>query len=149
MRAVIQRVSEASVSVKGKVISSINKGLLILAGFHKNDSFADFQYIITKSIGLRIFEDGNGSMNLSVSDIGGEILVVSQFTLYGDARKGRRPSFSDSMPPDEAGKFYNSFIESFREQFSDLKNGVFGADMEVSLKNAGPVTIILDSSRTF
>ena len=148
MRAVIQRVSEASVSVNGEVVSSIKKGLLILAGFHKDDSPADSQYIITKSTGLRIFEDEKGLMNLSVSDIAGEILIVSQFTLYGDARKGRRPSFSDSMPPSEAENFYDSFINSFREHFSALKSGVFGADMEVSLKNAGPVTIILDSSRT-
>jgi D-tyrosyl-tRNA(Tyr) deacylase len=149
MRAVIQRVSEASVSVKGEVVSSIRKGLLILAGFHRDDTPSDSQYIISKSTGLRIFEDGNGLMNLSVQDIGGEILVVSQFTLYGDARKGRRPSFSDSMQPADAEKFYNSFINSFREHYSSLKCGIFGAEMDVALKNSGPVTIILDSSRTF
>lgn len=149
MRAVVQRVSEASVSVNGDIVASINSGLLVLVGFHRDDSPADSQYIINKTTGLRIFEDENGLMNLSVSDTCGEILVVSQFTLYGDVRKGKRPSFSDSMPPAEAQKFYNSFINSFREHFSAIKSGVFGADMEVALKNSGPVTIMLDSSRAF
>lgn len=147
MRAVIQRVRNASVSINGEVVSSINRGLLILVGFQKEDSATDSHYIISKSTGLRIFEDDNGLMNLSVSDIGGEILVVSQFTLYGDSRKGRRPSFSASMPPAEAQEFYDGFINSFREKFSPLKSGVFGADMEVSIINSGPVTILLDSSK--
>ena len=147
MRAVIQRVSRASVSIDNTIVSSIDRGLLILAGFHKEDTETDSDYIISKSTGLRIFEDSNGLMNLSVSDIGGEILVVSQFTLYGDSRKGRRPSFSTSMPPAEALIFYDSFINRFRESFHSLKCGVFAADMEVSLVNSGPVTIILDSSK--
>ena len=147
MRAVIQRVSRASVSVDGDIISSINRGLLILVGFHKEDTISDSDYIISKSTGLRIFEDDNGLMNLSVSDIGGEILVVSQFTLYGDSRKGKRPSFSTSMPPAEALQFYDNFIKHFKENFPSVKCGVFGADMEVSLVNSGPVTIILDSSK--
>lgn len=147
MRAIIQRVSSASVSVNGELISSINRGLLILVGFHKEDADSDTDYIISKSTGLRIFEDDNGLMNLSVSDIDGEILVISQFTLYGDARKGKRPSFSTSMPPAEALQFYDNFIKHFKEKFPSLKCGVFGADMEVSLVNSGPVTIMLDSSR--
>ena len=147
MRAVIQRVNSASVSIDNEIVSSIGKGLLILAGFHREDTDADSDYIISKSTGLRIFSDDNGLMNLSVSDIKGEILVVSQFTLYGDSRKGKRPSFSTSMPPAEALQFYNRFINRFRESFNSIKCGVFGADMEVSLVNSGPVTIILDSSK--
>ena len=147
MRAIIQRVSSASVSIDKEIISSIGRGLLILVGFHKEDTDSDSDYIISKSNGLRIFEDDNGLMNLSVSDIGGEILVVSQFTLYGDARKGKRPSFSTAMPPAEALLFYDGFISRFKENFSPVKSGVFGADMEVSLVNSGPVTIMLDSSK--
>jgi D-tyrosyl-tRNA(Tyr) deacylase len=147
VRAVIQRVSRASVAVDGDIISSINRGLLLLVGFHKEDTVIDSDYIISKSTGLRIFEDDKGLMNLSVSDIGGEILVVSQFTLYGDSRKGKRPSFSTSMPPAEALQFYETFLNRFKNNFSSLKCGVFGADMEVSLVNSGPVTIILDSSK--
>lgn len=147
MRAVIQRVSSASVSVEGKVISSINRGLLVLAGFHKDDSPADSDYIIDKITGLRIFEDEKGLMNLSVADISGEILVISQFTLYGDSRKGKRPSFSESMKSADARIFYEVFIKRFLEKFESLKSGVFGTDMQVSLVNSGPVTIILDSSR--
>lgn len=147
MRAVIQRVNEASVSVDGHIISSIGRGLLVLAGFHRNDNDSDSDYIISKCTGLRIFEDSDGLMNLSVSDIGGEILLVSQFTLYGDSRKGKRPSFTESMPSNEALKFYDNFIERFRANFSSLKCGEFGADMQVSLVNSGPVTIILDSSK--
>ena len=147
MRAVIQRASSASVSVDGEIISSIGRGLLILVGFHRDDKISDSDYIINKSIGLRIFEDAKGLMNLSVSDIGGEILVVSQFTLYGDSRAGKRPSFSTSMPSSEAAKFYDNFIDRFKESFSLLKSGVFGADMKIELINSGPVTILLDSSK--
>lgn len=147
MRAVIQRVNRASVTVEGNIISSINRGLLILVGFHKDDTDSDSEYIINKSSGLRIFEDDKGLMNLSVSEINGEILVVSQFTLYGDSRRGKRPSFSDSMPPAEAKIFYDRFIDRFSKSFGNIKSGVFGADMQISLVNSGPVTIILDSSR--
>jgi D-tyrosyl-tRNA(Tyr) deacylase len=147
VRAIIQRVSSASVSIDEKTVSSIGRGLLILVGFHREDSDTDSDYIIAKSTGLRIFGDDNGLMNLSVSDIEGEILVISQFTLYGDARKGKRPSFSTSMPPAEALQFYDNFIKRFKEKFPSVKCGVFGADMEVSLVNSGPVTIMLDSSK--
>lgn len=149
MRAVIQRVSSASVMTGGRIISSIGHGLLILAGFHRNDTEADSDYIITKSTGLRIFDDETGLINLSVIDTGGEILVVSQFTLYGDARKGKRPSFSEAMPPQEASCFYDNFIRAFSEKFGNVKSGIFGADMEVSLTNTGPVTIMLDSHKNF
>jgi len=147
VRAIIQRVNSASVLIDGKVISSISRGLLILVAFHKEDTDTDSDYIINKSTGLRIFGDSDGMMNLSVSDIEGEILIVSQFTLYGDARKGKRPSFSTSMPPAEAKLFYDDFINRFKKSFPSLKSGVFAADMEVSLVNSGPVTIILDSSK--
>lgn len=147
MRAIIQRVSSASVTVDGNVVSSIGRGLLILVGFHKDDTETDSDYIISKSTGLRIFYDADGMMNLSVSDIDGEILVVSQFTLYGDSRKGKRPSFSTSMPPAEARIFYDNFISRFKGKYPSLKSGVFAADMDISLVNSGPVTIILDSSK--
>ncbi len=149
MRAVVQRVKEAGVRVDGRQVSSIGPGLLVLAGFHKDDTEKDSDYIISKIKGLRIFGDSGGNMNLSVSDTGGEILVVSQFTLYGDARKGRRPSFSESMPPAHALKFYETFIEKFRSAHGKIESGVFGADMDVSLVNSGPVTIMLDSFRGF
>ncbi len=149
MRAVVQRVKSASVTVEGELISSTGNGLLILVGFHSTDTHDDSDYIITKCINLRIFEDSNGLMNLSVSETGGEILVVSQFTLYGDARKGRRPSFSDSMPPAKAELFYSEFLERFREKFPPVRSGKFQADMDVSLVNSGPVTILLDSKKQF
>jgi len=113
VRAVVQRVKSASVTVDGEIIASTGNGLLVLVGFLNTDTHEDSEYIISKCINLRIFEDSAGLMNLSVSDIAGEILVVSQFTLYGDARKGRRPSFSDSMPPAKAEKFYNEFLKKF------------------------------------
>lgn len=149
MRAVVQRVKAASVKVDGSIVASTGPGLLVLIGFHKDDTEKDSDYIISKITGLRIFGDSDGNMNLPVSDTGGGILVVSQFTLYGDARKGRRPSFSDSMPPPEAAKFYDAFIEKFRSAYGKIESGVFGADMDVSLVNSGPVTILLDSFRGF
>lgn len=149
MRAVVQRVKNASVSVDGEIIASTGNGLLVLVGFHSSDTHEDSNYIISKCINLRIFEDSAGLMNLSVSDTGGEILVVSQFTLYGDARKGRRPSFSDSMPPAKAEQFYNEFLKKFKESYSPVQSGRFQADMDVSLINSGPVTILLDSQKQF
>ena len=149
MRAVVQRVKEASVKVDGHVAGSTGPGLLVLVGFHRDDTEKDSDYIISKITGLRIFGDSEGNMNLSVSETGGGILVVSQFTLYGDARRGKRPSFSDAMPPLEAGKFYDAFIAKFRSAYGTIESGVFGADMDVSLVNSGPVTIMLDSARGF
>ena len=121
----------------------------MLVGFHRDDTVKDSDYIISKINGLRIFNDTEGMMNLPVTDTAGEILVVSQFTLYGDARKGKRPSYSDSMQPDKALLFYESFIESFKKFNARVKSVKFGADMDVSLVNHGPVTILLDSSKNF
>ena len=149
MRAVIQRVLSASVEVDGAVISSIKNGLLLLLGIHSSDTDSDIDYIISKTIGLRIFEDQNGVMNLSAAEKDYEILIVSQFTLYGDVRKGKRPSYSDAMPPDKASAFYEKFISEFRLKYPKVKVGIFGADMKVSLVNSGPVTILLDSSKIF
>ncbi len=150
MRAVVQRVKSASVSVDGNIISSIDRGLLILVGFHRDDTDRDSDYIIRKSTEMRIFEDSNDVMNISVEDLGGDILIVSQFTLYGDARKGKRPSYSKSMPPGSAEAFYNQFIEQFEKKWgSPVKTGEFGADMDVSLINDGPITIMLDSFKEF
>lgn len=147
MRAVIQRVTEASVKVDGKITGEIGKGILIFLGVGEGDTEKDLKYIADKTIGLRIFTDENDKMNLSVQDIGGEILVVSQFTLYGDCRKGKRPSFSSSMEPVAAKRMYEEFIEYVSEQGIRTAHGIFGADMKVELLNDGPVTILLDSSK--
>lgn len=149
MRAVVQRVKSASVTVDGEIIASTGNGLLVLVGFHGTDTHEDSDYIIGKCVNLRIFEDNAGLMNLSVSDTEGEILVVSQFTLYGDARKGRRPSFSESMPPAKAEQFYNEFLNKFKESYSAVQSGRFQADMDVALVNSGPVTILLDSKKQY
>ncbi len=147
MRAVIQRVSSASVKVDEETIGSIGKGLLIFLGVGETDTEFDLKYIADKSVGLRIFSDENDKMNLSVEDIGGEILVISQFTLYGDCRKGKRPSFSKSMEPVAANKMYEQFIAELKSKGIRTEHGEFGADMKVELLNDGPVTILLDSSK--
>lgn len=147
MRAVIQRVSHASVAVRGIIIGEIGKGLLIFLGVGEGDTEVDMKYIADKAIGLRIFSDEDDKMNLSVKDIGGEILVISQFTLYGDCRKGRRPSFSHSMEPIGANAMYEKFIEYVTDCGIHAAHGEFGADMKVELLNDGPVTLLLDSSR--
>lgn len=149
MRAVVQRVSEASVKVEGNIVGEIDKGLLILLGVGEEDNEKDLEYMVDKILGLRIFEDDNGKMNLSLLDIGGEILVVSQFTLYGDVRKGKRPSFSTSAHPDKAKKIYNQFVERCKDKGIRTEKGIFGANMEVNLLNNGPVTILIDSKKTF
>lgn len=149
MRAVVQRVSQANVKVDEEVIGEIGKGLLVLLGVGKEDSNEDIDYLSKKILNLRIFEDENEKMNLSLLDIEGELLVVSQFTLYGDVRKGRRPSFTDSASPDEANKMYEQFISKCKDQGIVVEKGSFGADMDVSLINDGPVTILLDSKKTF
>ena len=151
MRAVIQRVKKALVSVDNKIISHIDKGLLVLLGISTEDSQSDSDYIIDKIVNLRIFKDAEGKMNNSVASIEGEILIVSQFTLYGDARKGRRPSYSSAANGDDAEKIYNSFIESVGNIYppDKIKTGKFAAMMEVELINDGPVTILLDSERLF
>lgn len=145
----MQRVSEASVEVDGAVVGSIGRGLLVLLGVGRNDSDSDLDYMVDKILNLRIFEDSEGKMNLSLLDVGGEMLVVSQFTLYGDCRKGRRPSFTDSAGPDVAKPMYLKFIDKARSSGVTVGEGIFGAMMSVRLSNDGPVTILIDSERRF
>jgi D-aminoacyl-tRNA deacylase len=145
MRAVLQRVARARVSVDGETTGEIGAGLLVLLGVGLNDSEADAAYLVDKTINLRIFDDGDGKMNLSVLDIGGGLLVVSQFTLYGDTRKGRRPSYIAAAAPDEANRLYEYFVSEARKHIEKVETGRFQAMMDVELVNTGPVTIILDS----
>ena len=145
MRAVLQRVSRASVSVEGETTGEIGAGLLVLLGVGINDSAADATYLVEKTINLRVFDDEDGKMNLSVLDIGGGLLVVSQFTLYADTRKGRRPSYIAAAGPDEANRLYEYFVSEARKHVAKVETGRFQAMMDVELVNAGPVTIILDS----
>lgn len=149
MRAVVQRVKEASVSVDGERISEIKHGLLVFLGVGKEDEKTDLEYLVNKVLGLRIFEDEDEKMNLSLVDVKGEILVISQFTIYGDVRKGRRPSFTDSAPPEIGEKFYKLFIKEIENKGIVVKEGEFGANMQVELLNDGPVTILLDSKKLF
>ncbi|MFC2170551.1 D-aminoacyl-tRNA deacylase [Calditrichota bacterium] len=144
MRVLVQRVSSASVQVEGREISSIPSGLLLLAGIHEDDTESEVRWMASKIAGLRIFEDDQDKMNLSIQDVSGEILVVSQFTLYGDARKGRRPSFSHAAPPDKAEPLCRLFASSLKEENLIVKEGVFGAYMQVHLTNDGPVTILVE-----
>ena len=149
MRAVVQRVREASVTVDGDVIGAIRVGLLVLLGIHQDDGDSDLEYLADKVLGLRIFPDGAGRMNRSVLEAGGEILVISQFTLYGDCRKGRRPSFVAAARPEVAKALYDRWLERLRQAGVGTQEGVFGAQMAVHLVNDGPVTVLLDSTRTF
>ena len=149
MRAVVQRVSSSSVTVGGSVIGSTKQGLLVLLGVTDTDTAEDVQYICEKVSHLRIFEDEQDKMNLSVMDIGGEVCVVSQFTLYGDARKGRRPNFMKAAPSAMAERLYLEVVETFKEKGLTVSTGQFQAHMQVSLVNDGPVTILLDSSKEF
>lgn len=149
MRAIIQRVKKASVEVSGDLISQIDKGFLVLLAVEVEDTEDDMTYILDKTLGLRVFEDGEGKMNLSLKDVEGELIIVSQFTLYGDVRKGKRPSFIKSAKGEKAERFYNNFVEKVRERGFVCKTGIFGADMQVSLINDGPVTIQLDSSKIY
>lgn len=149
MRAVVQRVDKAKVTVNGKIVGEISRGLMVLVGVVEGDTEKDVQYLADKVTGLRIFEDEAEKMNLSVKDIGGEILSVSQFTLYGDCRKGKRPSFDKAAKPETAIVLYEKFNELCRQQNIKVETGVFGAHMLVELANNGPVTILLDSSKMF
>jgi len=149
MRAVVQRVDRASVGVADKQVGTIGRGLLVFLGIGMQDTLSDLEYIAGKLLNLRLFDDSQGKMNLSVRDVRGEILVVSQFTLFGDCRKGRRPSFTDAAPPDKAREMYDAFVARLREQGIAVATGIFQAMMQVSLVNNGPVTFILDSSRLF
>ena len=149
MRAILQRVLNASVKVDGKTIGEIEKGLLVFLGVGEGDTEKDLKYIADKCIGLRIFSDEEDKMNLSLTDVGGQMLVISQFTLYGDCRKGRRPSFTSSMEPIKAKEMYESFIKYIEQSGVKTEHGEFGADMKVELINDGPVTLMLDSTKSF
>lgn len=149
MRAVLQRVSAAKVDVEGQTIGKITQGWLVLLGVGKGDDLRDVSYLAEKTANLRAFPDEKGKMNRSVLEIKGEILVVSQFTLFGDCRQGRRPGFSDAAPPDVADSLYKSYFESLRSYGLHVETGKFQAHMSVSLINEGPVTFLLDSRKNF
>jgi D-aminoacyl-tRNA deacylase len=149
MRAVVQRVSRCKVTVDGRVAGEIGRGLLVLLGVAKGDTDAAADYLMQKILGLRIFEDADEKMNLSVQETQGEILVVSQFTLYGDVRKGKRPSFDAAARPEEAKRLYDYFVGKVRESGLRCETGQFQAMMDVELVNAGPVTILVDSEKMF
>lgn len=149
MRAVIQRVEKASVSVEGEIKGQIGAGFLVLIGVEEGDGDADFKYIADKVPNLRVFEDEQGKMNRSLLDVGGEVLAVSQFTLLGDARGGRRPSFITAARPETADPMYERLVADWRARGIRVETGVFGAHMKVALVNDGPVTILLDSRRRF
>jgi D-tyrosyl-tRNA(Tyr) deacylase len=149
MRAVIQRVSRAQVTVHGEITAEIGPGLLVLLGVGAGDTPEDADYLAEKTIGLRIFEDPGGKMNLSVADLGGSLLVVSQFTLYGDVRRGKRPSFDAAAPPQPARELYEYFVEKVRAAGLRCETGRFQEMMQVELVNEGPVTILLDSKKAF
>ncbi len=149
MRVIIQRVKKASVSVSGIVKGRINNGFLIFLGIGKNDAEEDLKYLVAKVSNLRAFPDSEGKMNLSLRDVGAEILVVSQFTLFGDCRRGRRPSFTEAADPETARQLYEKFIMEIEKSGIRTQTGVFQVEMEVSLVNDGPVTFMLDSTRLF
>jgi D-aminoacyl-tRNA deacylase len=149
MRAVIQRVTRAQVAVNETVRGAIGRGLLVLLAVASDDTEADLAYLVEKTAGLRIFEDAAGKMNRAVYEAGGALLVVSQFTLYGDVRRGRRPSFDQAAPPQQADALYQRYVELLREKGLHVETGVFQAMMEVELVNDGPVTILLDSKKLF
>lgn len=149
MRAVVQRVIMADVTVEEKVTGAIEKGLMVLLGVEDEDEEADAVYLAEKIAGLRIFEDGEGKMNLSVKDVGGELLTVSQFTLFGDCRKGKRPSFIKAARPEKANDLYRKFVALCQEQGLQVEEGIFQAEMLVRIYNDGPVTILIDSKKVF
>ena len=145
MRAVIQRVTRARVTVDGAVVGEIGKGLVVLLGVARDDTRSDADYLASKIVALRIFDDADGKMNVSLKDAGGGLLIVSQFTLYGDVRRGLRPSWSDAAPPEIAEPLYNYFVESSRKLIEPVETGSFRAMMQVELVNDGPVTLIVES----
>ncbi|WP_033828324.1 D-aminoacyl-tRNA deacylase [Bacillus andreraoultii] len=145
MKVVLQRAKKASVSVAGNIIGKIEKGFVLLVGVTHEDTERDAEYLAEKISGLRVFEDENGKMNLSLQDIGGEILSISQFTLYGDTRKGRRPNFMDAARPEQANKLYEYFNAKLREKEILVETGEFGAMMDVTFTNDGPVTLVIES----
>ena len=149
MRAVVQRVSSASVTVENEVVGRIDHGFLVLLGIAGTDTSEDLNYLVNKLIGLRVFEDAHGKMNCSIEDVQGSMLVISQFTLYGDCRKGRRPSFIEAARPEIAEPIYEKFIAEIRAAGISVQTGRFQAHMDVQLINDGPVTLLLDSSKDF
>jgi len=149
VRACVQRVSRCSVTVEGQVVGQIGRGLLVLLGVTHDDTQADVHYLAEKTTGLRIFEDDAGKMNRSVLDIGGQMLVVSQFTLWGDCRRGKRPSFTDAAAPDLAERLYDEFVAAVQRLGAPAATGKFRAHMDVALVNDGPVTLLLDSRKSF
>ena len=149
MRCVVQRVTEASVTVNGETVGAVGPGLMVLIGVSTEDTDTDLKYMADKVPNLRIFDDENGVMNRSVIDVGGSILAVSQFTLYGDARGGRRPSYIRAAKPDEANAMYERLVAAWRAKGIHVETGIFRTDMKVSLVNDGPVTILLDSEKVF
>jgi D-tyrosyl-tRNA(Tyr) deacylase len=149
MRIVIQRVSRARVTVNGETTGEIERGLLVLLGVGTGDTRVDADYLAEKTIGLRIFEDADGKMNLAVADVGGAVLIVSQFTLYGDVRRGKRPSFDGAAAPQQARELYEYFVEKIRAVGLPCETGRFQETMQVELVNEGPVTILLDSKKDF
>ena len=149
MRAVVQRVTRASVTIDGEIVGEIENGLVVLLGIARDDTKQDADYLVPKIIALRIFDDAEGRMNVSLKDIDGGLLVVSQFTLYGDVRRGLRPSWSDAASPEIAEPLYDYFVESCRKLHAKVETGSFRKMMQVELVNDGPVTILLDSRRTF
>jgi D-tyrosyl-tRNA(Tyr) deacylase len=147
LRAVVQRVNKSSVKIDNKIISEIEKGLTVLLGISEDDNQSDIDYMVEKITNLRIFEDAEGKMNLSLFDIKGELLVVSQFTLYGDCKKGRRPSFVKAARPEKAEEYYDIFVKKCVQSGINTKTGIFQAEMIVNIENDGPVTIMLDSEK--
>ena len=149
MRCVVQRVSRASVKVNEEIVGKIKAGFLVLFGAGIGDEQKDLDWMVDKIIGLRVFEDVEGKMNLSIKDVDGEILFVSQFTLYGDCRKGKRPSFSKAAPPEEAKALFDQAVDKVKEHGIHVETGIFQAEMQVELINDGPVTLLLDSKKEF
>ena len=145
MRCVIQRVNRASVSVNGELCGSIKKGILVFLGICDSDTEKDIKWLADKIIGLRIFEDENEKMNFSLSDVGGGLLIISQFTLFGNCKKGRRPDFTAAGKPEFAKVMYHKFLDYCRNEIDNTQSGIFGADMKIDLENDGPVTLIIDS----
>lgn len=149
MRIVLQRVSYANVKVDGECVGKIDRGIMALVGINTDDSEETYKYMLDKLVNLRIFEDSEDKMNLSISDLGLGLLLVPNFTVYADARKGRRPSFSMGARPELAERVYNEFVDYAKDNYANVKSGIFKADMKVELLNDGPITILLDSDRLF
>lgn len=149
MRIVLQRVKSASVSINGEISGTISGGMVVFLGISKTDTTKDLHWMVEKVINLRIFDDQNGKMNMSLADISGEMLIISQFTLYGDCRKGRRPGFSAAAPPELAQPLYEEFVKEVKNRQIKVASGTFQAEMEIQLVNQGPVTLLLDSEKKY